>query len=115
VPWKKESAIAKMERSTAWPALGTMRLFFGIGRKDHAMGRDKDERTNSKKVVRFPISRKPPKTTPGGFKDLGTGAMARHLNMRESAMTGHWCSHCRGVWFGYALEVECPRCGNRHG
>jgi uncharacterized Zn finger protein (UPF0148 family) len=41
--------------------------------------------------------------------------MARHLNMRESAMTGHWCSRCRGVWFGYALEVECPRCGNRHG
>lgn len=66
-------------------------------------------------VVRFPQSRTPPKASPGGFTDLGTGALARHLGMRKGQMTGHWCSRCRGVWFGYALEVECPRCGNRHG
>jgi hypothetical protein len=66
-------------------------------------------------VLKFPHSRTPPKSSPGGFVDLGIGAMARHLGMRRQSMTGHWCSRCRGVWFGYALEVECPRCGNRHG
>lgn len=66
-------------------------------------------------VLRFPFSREPPNATPGGFTDLGTGALAKHLGMRPGQMTGHWCSRCRGVWFGYALEVECPRCGNRHG
>jgi hypothetical protein len=74
-----------------------------------------DEADEPGAVVRFPFSRTPPKATPGGFTDLGTGAMARRLGMRRAGMTGHWCSRCRGVWFGYALEVECPRCGNRHG
>lgn len=63
-------------------------------------------------VLRFPFSC----TTPaGGFKTIGVGAMARHLGMTKGQMTGHWCSRCQGVWFGYALEVECPQCGNRHG
>jgi hypothetical protein len=76
---------------------------------------DNEDPDNPGAVVRFPFSRTLPKSSPGGFTDLGTGAMARHLGMRENGMTGHWCSRCRGVWFGYALEVECPRCGNRHG
>ncbi len=76
---------------------------------------DEDDPHEPRPVLRFPHSRTPPRSTPGGFTDLGTGAMARHLRMREAGMTGHWCSRCRGVWFGYALEVECPRCGNRHG
>lgn len=76
---------------------------------------DEDNPKKPGAVLRFPYSRTPPKSSPGGFTDLGTGALARHLGMRQSGMTGHWCSRCRGVWFGYALEVECPRCGNRHG
>ncbi len=75
-----------------------------------------DEDANkSAEILRFPLSRATPSGSAGGFADLGVGAMARRLGMRKSQMTGHWCSHCRGVWFGYALEVECPRCGNRHG
>ncbi len=78
-----------------------------------------DERDEDAKeagdIIRFPQSRTAPSTSVGGFKDLGIGAMARHLGMTDSHMTGHWCSRCRGVWFGYALEVECPQCGNRHG
>jgi hypothetical protein len=66
-------------------------------------------------ILRFPLSRTTPSGSAGGFADLGTGAMARRLGMRKSQMTGHWCSRCRGVWFGYAFEVECPQCGNRHG
>ncbi len=75
---------------------------------------DEDGR-GSAEVVPFPHSRTTPAGTAGGFKQLGIGAMARHLNMRESQMTGHWCSRCVGMWFGYAFEVECPQCGNRHG
>jgi hypothetical protein len=66
-------------------------------------------------IVRFPQSRTTPSGSVGGYKDLGVGAMARHLNMRQNQMTGHWCSRCQGIWFGYAFEVECPQCGNRHG
>lgn len=66
-------------------------------------------------VVKFPASRISPPHTPDGFTNIGIGKMALYLNMRESQMTGHWCSRCRGIWFGYAFEVECPACGNRHG
>jgi hypothetical protein len=76
---------------------------------------ENDDSGEEARVLRFPLSRARPPTTPGGFTDLGTGRMARRLGMRDSQMTGHWCSHCRGIWFGYALEVACPRCGNRHG
>ncbi len=74
-----------------------------------------EEAEKSAAILRFPLSRATPPGSAGGFVDLGVGAMARRLGMRESQMTGHWCSRCRGVWFGYAFEVECPRCGNRHG
>ena len=77
-----------------------------------------DEETgddDAARLLRFPFSRTRPAATAGGYADLGAGPMARRLGMRESQMTGHWCSRCRGIWFGYALEVECPQCGNRHG
>jgi len=79
--------------------------------EDERQAGDKDEGA----VLRFPFSRTTPKGSAGGFKDLGIGAMARHLRMTKGQMTGHWCSRCQGVWFGYALEVECPQCGNRQG
>lgn len=76
---------------------------------------DDSERDAGADIVRFPVSRTTPPGSSGGFTDLGVGKMARHLGMREGQMTGHWCSRCRGIWFGYAFEVECPQCGNRHG
>ena len=51
----------------------------------------------------------------GGFKDLGTTKLARQLGLTDEQTNGHWCSRCRGIWFGYTLEAECPICGNRHG
>lgn len=66
-------------------------------------------------VVRFPQSRVRP---PGGlkpYKELGVGRMAQTLGMANEQLTGRWCSRCKGVWFGYMLEVECPSCGNRRG
>lgn len=80
-------------------------------------GNDKDGKNEAPgaPVVRFPQSRVRP---PGGlepYKDLGIGRMAQTLGMPTEQQTGHWCSRCKGIWFGYLLEVECPMCGNRGG
>ncbi|MHB8886115.1 MAG: hypothetical protein ACYC5H_13765 [Methylovirgula sp.] len=79
------------------------------------MAEEDDAAQEASRVLKFPASRTTTPSSSGGFTDLGVGAMGRALNMRDSQMTGHWCSRCHGIWFGYAFEVECPRCGNRHG
>lgn len=56
-----------------------------------------------------------PPQTPGGFKDLGTTPLAQQLGLSDEQLNGHWCSRCRGIWFGYTLETQCPVCGNRRG
>lgn len=70
---------------------------------------------DSSKLLRFPQSRVRPAGADQETKLLGTGKLARHLGMTKGQMTGHWCSRCSGIWYGYAFEVECPVCGNRHG
>lgn len=50
-----------------------------------------------------------------GPRQLGTTALARQLNLPDDQLGGHWCSRCDGIWYGCALEVQCPCCGNRHG
>jgi hypothetical protein len=67
------------------------------------------------RVVRFPQSRIVPRAAEGGFKDLGMSELAQQLGAPGRQGTGHWCSYCRGIWYGYLLEVACPRCGRRHG
>ncbi|HSV71441.1 MAG TPA: hypothetical protein VLI72_15135 [Methylibium sp.] len=66
-------------------------------------------------VRRFPQSKVPPRRTPGGFVELGITPLARQLGLQEDQLGGHWCSRCEGIWYGYTLEAECPRCGNRRG
>jgi hypothetical protein len=66
-------------------------------------------------VVRFPQSRVAPAASPGGFKDLGPSDLAKTLGAPGRQGTGHWCSHCGGIWYGYLLEVTCPQCGRRGG
>jgi hypothetical protein len=66
-------------------------------------------------VVAFPFSRLRPKGPLGPARDLGLGKMAQTLGLPREQMSGHWCSRCKGIWFGYLLEVECPVCGNRNG
>ena len=66
-------------------------------------------------IVSFPQSRVRP---PGGiapYKEIGIGHLARTLGITNEQLSGHWCSRCKGIWFGYLLEVECPACGNRSG
>jgi len=66
-------------------------------------------------VVRFPQSRVSPPGAQRPFKDLGPSHFVNLFGTPERQATGHWCSHCRGIWYGYLLEVTCPVCGNRHG
>jgi hypothetical protein len=66
-------------------------------------------------VVQFPHSRVRPPGGPEPYKDLGIGRMAELLGVAQEQTTGHWCRNCKGIWFGYLLEVECPVCGNRNG
>jgi hypothetical protein len=66
-------------------------------------------------IVPFPQSRVPPRVTEGGFKQLGLSDLARDLGAPGRQGTGHWCSRCHGIWYGYLLEVACPKCGGRHG
>ena len=49
------------------------------------------------------------------YRDLGSTPLAERLNLKTEQTHGHWCSRCQGIWFGIALEAECPVCGNRHG
>ena len=65
---------------------------------------------HSTRILEFPaaVSRK-------SFADLGQSNLAKHIGAPGRQGTGHWCSHCRGIWFGYPLEVTCPRCGSRQG
>jgi hypothetical protein len=66
-------------------------------------------------VIRFPQSRVAPRASEGGFKDLGSSDLARTLGAPGRQGTGHWCSYCRGIWYGYLLEATCPKCGRRNG
>ena len=66
-------------------------------------------------VVRFPQSRVAPRGSGGGFRDLGPSGLAKYLGVPGRQGTGHWCSRCHGIWFGYVLEVTCPNFGGRQG
>ena len=66
-------------------------------------------------IVRFPQSRVRPARSHDAAKDLGPSQLVRQFGSPERQETGHWCSRCRGIWYGYPLEVACPVCGNRHG
>ena len=49
------------------------------------------------------------------FRELGSTVLAKQLGLQDWQLNGHWCSRCQGIWYGYTLEAQCPRCGNRHG
>ena len=66
-------------------------------------------------VVRFPWSRVSPASANQTVRELGYGVMSELIGIPREQTTGHWCSRCQGIWYGYLLEVACPQCGNRHG
>lgn len=56
-----------------------------------------------------------PRAALGTGRELGSTELARRLGLPDDQLSGHWCSRCAGIWYGCALEAQCPRCGNRHG
>lgn len=66
-------------------------------------------------VAPFPHSRVVPARQSDPESPVVYGAMANLFGIPQEQTTGHWCSHCQQIWFGYLLEVACPTCGNRHG
>lgn len=76
---------------------------------------DDSEREQSASVVAFPFSRVTPPQSQAPRSDEVFGALAKTLGVPREQTTGHWCSRCNLLWYGYLLEVACPACGNRHG
>jgi hypothetical protein len=69
---------------------------------------------DEQKVLPFLQSRVAPSRSRDA-RALGVTPLARQLGLPTDHLTGHWCSRCVGIWFGTALEVECPSCGSRQG
>jgi hypothetical protein len=78
---------------------------------------DADDNDNKPEaaVLRFPQSRVRAPGSEEPLNVIGTSPLAGVLGAPSEQTTGHWCSHCRGIWYGFLLEVACPVCGNRHG
>lgn len=74
-----------------------------------------DEAQRRQSVVAFPFSRVSPVQSAASQAGETFGEFARLFGMPREQTTGHWCSRCRMIWYGYLLEVTCPTCGNRHG
>jgi len=74
-----------------------------------------DQDRGAAAIVRFPQSRVRPPGDGDRFVELGLSPFAKRFGAPQEQATGHWCSRCRGIWYGYLLEVTCPVCGNRHG
>jgi len=75
---------------------------------------DKNSEKKTRSVIPFPQSRVKPKTSQQAPRDLGLSKLAQELKASAS-LKGHWCSRCKGIWYGYGGECECPVCGNRNG
>jgi len=76
---------------------------------------DKQRSKNKHSVIKFPQSRTQPKTSKPETRDLGISKLAQQLGGNQANLKGHWCSQCKGIWYGCSGECECPVCGNRHG
>ena len=74
---------------------------------------DSGKARRSTNVLTFPA--RASREMSAGYANLGSSDLARTLGAPARQGTGHWCSYCQGIWFGYPLEVACPRCGSRQG
>ena len=74
-----------------------------------------DDDRASDSVIGFPQSRTRVVQSKEGTRDLGISKLAQRLGGIQPNLKGHWCSCCKGIWYGYVGECECPVCGNRHG
>jgi Zn finger protein HypA/HybF involved in hydrogenase expression len=77
-------------------------------------GSSDDDKNDPAEIVPFPYSRVKPNRT-ADVESATYGTLAREIGIPIEQTTGHWCSYCQKIWFGYLLEVTCPTCGSRQG
>ncbi len=78
------------------------------------VGPSDDDEKDFAEIVPFPYSRVKPNRA-ADVESVAYGTLAREIGLPIEQTTGHWCSYCRKIWFGYLLEVACPTCGSRRG
>lgn len=64
-------------------------------------------------LVRFPFSKSGVSKSASRAPNLGLTKLSREVNPEGKGAKGHWCKSCKGIWYSYFLEVECPVCGRR--
>ncbi|MEO1281332.1 MAG: hypothetical protein AAFV69_06315 [Pseudomonadota bacterium] len=74
-----------------------------------------DNNSDANRVIKFPQSRVAGTSRNRPINELGLTERAKAVDQGGQGTHGHWCSQCRGVWYGRPGEVECPVCKNRHG
>lgn len=74
-----------------------------------------DDASEPDSVIPFPHSRVAPVQSVESSEPPVYGTLAQQLGIPREQTTGHWCSYCRKIWYGYLLEVACPTCGSRQG
>jgi hypothetical protein len=76
---------------------------------------DDNSELKPSELIPFPVSRTRPKGSQRKFKELGYSKLSLKMGRIQPNLKGHWCSRCKGIWYGFVGEVECPVCGNRNG
>lgn len=77
---------------------------------------DDGDGDDEKRLLPFPQSRVPMRTSRKPVRNLGLTRLSQAVGDASGRRAkGHWCSRCKGIWYSFFLESECPQCGNRHG
>ena len=71
------------------------------------------ESDDTKDVIPFPFSRSGVSKHARAPRNLGLTELSAQAKSSGRGAKGHWCSTCKGIWYSYFFEVECPVCGKR--
>jgi len=66
-----------------------------------------------KKIVGFPYARSGVAKSRAAPRNLGLTPMSKAVVADGRGARGHWCADCKGIWYSYFPEVQCPVCGRR--
>lgn len=72
-----------------------------------------EDEKDASNLVRFPFSRSGLSKTHTPPRNLGLTKLSQQVNPQGKGAKGHWCKNCKGIWFSYFFEAECPVCGRR--
>ncbi len=64
-------------------------------------------------LVKFPFSKSGVSKSTAQPRNLGLTKLSLELRREGKGARGHWCKSCKGIWYTYLFEVECPVCGQR--